>query len=364
MGPKRSARRRLRWLVEVAPTNDAAPAPHQPSRRGTWSNHILGRALQQRIGLKAWWVWAAQVARLRYGGDVHPAVLRQLAQLLDAPRDFFELERHAVDAAAHRLVDRAVVLEGSTALRRCRGWDLPASIPERIMMLRAIRSTAAAARAPGGYDLDTISSPPVAEPCHDDDPSRSNRHDASSGSGAERRGMTTHVSERDLERLCLDLLTEHQLALPLDPWELCRRLAARRRRPIRVVAADLGGPHSVGHLIAFPDRDTILYDAAAPRPQQVQVICHEVVHLVRGHLEDQTDLNCGGLLPSVAATESVGGANLYADWKEWEAEFGASILAQLVRARPDPSALALVPDEAGLAAAFGLTRNSERRGER
>lgn len=181
----------------------------------------------------------------------------------------------------------------------------------------------------------------------------------SSGTVSEGRTVVPDLlDEGGLDLLCRALVRDCNLELPLDPWELCRRLGRRRRRAITLVAASLGGPHSVGHLVALPRSDKIFYDKAAARGLQAQIICHEVIHLVRGHLDDQPELTCGAMLldPTASAPPTNQGRSpsLYAEWQEWEAEVGATYLSSLTRTRTIPARAPASGEEAGFAAAFGL----------
>lgn len=160
------------------------------------------------------------------------------------------------------------------------------------------------------------------------------------------------LSAVELRQLCGSLMTEARLLPPLDPHMLCSRLGEVRGRPIRVGGADLGGTTSLGHLVAFETYDRIIYERAAPHPQQAHVIFHEVIHLVRGHLDADDILTCGVIVAG-GSPES----GLYSHWQEWEAETGATILSELMRERRRPNELApsAATDELGIAGAFGLS---------
>ncbi|MGH3628732.1 MAG: hypothetical protein ACRDRL_15025 [Sciscionella sp.] len=162
------------------------------------------------------------------------------------------------------------------------------------------------------------------------------------------------MSAAQLHHLCHDL----GIAPPLDPFVLCERLGRHRGRPIRVRGATLGTTTSVGHLVRQGHIDRILYDTAAPQAQRDLVIYHELVHLLRGHLDAGESLACGvRLLEHADADGDLPPRRMYSDWREWEAETGARILSTMSRARARPNMLPTKPGSAehGIAAAFGFT---------
>jgi hypothetical protein len=172
--------------------------------------------------------------------------------------------------------------------------------------------------------------------------------------------MAERMTGQQLRDLCRDLVTDLSLRPPFTPWALCEELERYRGRPIKLQAADLGATSSVGHLLAEGGRDRILYERAAPGLQQATVIYHEVIHLIRGHLDGQTTLTCGDSLDDDedddGAIVTAAKGSLYSTWQEWEAEVGSTILVQMSRRRPRPDSLTRVahPAEHGIAAAFGL----------
>jgi hypothetical protein len=157
------------------------------------------------------------------------------------------------------------------------------------------------------------------------------------------------LTATELRELCLRMLSELDIVPPLTASVLCERLGKSRGRPIKLVAAEVFTTASVGHLICKRRRDLIVYQQAAPPAQQAHVIYHEVLHLIRDHLDGQESLSCGG-----AEDDSAG---LYAAWQEWEAETGATILSEFARQPPHPRWVqrSAAAHENGLAATFGLT---------
>lgn len=157
------------------------------------------------------------------------------------------------------------------------------------------------------------------------------------------------LTTAELRELCLKMLSDLDIVPPLTASTLCERLGESRGRPIKLVAAEVFTTASVGHLICKRRRDLIVYQRDAPPGQQDHVIYHEVLHLIRDHLDGQESLSCGG-------SEDAGGG-LYTAWQEWEAETGASILSTLARQPPHPRWVqrSAAAHENGLAATFGLT---------
>lgn len=164
-------------------------------------------------------------------------------------------------------------------------------------------------------------------------------------------------SREDMRSFCLDLLSSLGVAPPLTPEQLCRRLAEHRGRPIILQGADLGATTSIGHLVAQQKQDRILFERSAPRAQQEMVIYHEVIHLVRNHLDDEAALTCGALLSDSEESDRKV-VSLYSDRYEWEAEVGATVLYELSRRRLRPDQFVSRSTnwsaEQGVAGAFGL----------
>jgi hypothetical protein len=148
--------------------------------------------------------------------------------------------------------------------------------------------------------------------------------------------MTAPLSDVQIRRWCRRLVRDLDLRQPFGADDLCQRVAARRDRPIRVRAVDLGGTTNLGHLIPRRSSDHILVDRSAPAPQRDLVVFHEVVHLLRDHLGE----------PLTCADQA------YGDWREREAELGARVLAALSTERPRPNLAG--PAEQPIAAAFGF----------
>ena len=97
------------------------------------------------------------------------------------------------------------------------------------------------------------------------------------------------MSERKLRKRCRTLLRELDIRPPLDVRELCARLAARRDRPIRLVAHPIKVPGPFGLWFMTASMDVIFYQRETTRPHQDHIILHEIGHLIAGHPSDEQD---------------------------------------------------------------------------
>jgi hypothetical protein len=97
------------------------------------------------------------------------------------------------------------------------------------------------------------------------------------------------MSERVLRRRCRRLLRELDIRPPLDVSELCRRLAAKRGRPIRLVPYPIEIPGPFGLWFGTESVDYILYQKETTRPHQDHIILHEIGHIIADHPSDETD---------------------------------------------------------------------------
>jgi hypothetical protein len=191
--------------------------------------------------------------------------------------------------------------------------------------------------------------------CKNELPS-TNELDSESADDSGRPSMANQALNVDqLNEWSEDLIRTHSVPMPLDPYVLCDKIARHRGRAIKVRAVDLGATTAIGHLISKRRTDIILCDVAAPTSQRTAIICHEIVHLLRHGIDSGTSLMCGiGPFELVNSPTSVS-ADMYADWREWEAETGARILTAMTYRRPRPDRPAEIGNaERSLAAAFGL----------
>jgi hypothetical protein len=88
------------------------------------------------------------------------------------------------------------------------------------------------------------------------------------------------VRERELRRRCRRLLNELDIRPPLDVTEPCRRLGAKRGKPIRLVEHPIPVPGPFGFWIATETADYILYQQHTSKSHQHHIVLHEIGHIL------------------------------------------------------------------------------------
>ncbi|RCG22739.1 hypothetical protein DQ384_34605 [Sphaerisporangium album] len=79
------------------------------------------------------------------------------------------------------------------------------------------------------------------------------------------------------------MVADLDLPKPFDVGEFCERLSEKRGRRIVLVPKDLP-PHSpCGLCVSTHDTDYVFYQAATSGPHRLQIILHEIGHLLCGH---------------------------------------------------------------------------------
>lgn len=150
--------------------------------------------------------------------------------------------------------------------------------------------------------------------------------------------MTSSAENRALRVELAELLEALGMRRPVDAHELCRRLAPHLGRQVHVQGRELPTAHATGAVLRVvepTDAYVIAYQAATAAGHQAHVIFHEVMHIVRGHLDrpatDEPLISCRGIeeLDSAQPAESPGHSERL--WMEWEAEAGATILTEWSR---------------------------------
>lgn len=121
-----------------------------------------------------------------------------------------------------------------------------------------------------------------------------------------------------------------------DPWDItafCKALSDSRHRPIRLIARPAMGDSITGMVAQLPMSDVIFYRDDLDGVHRDHVICHEIGHLLAGHVQDLA-ADHGDL---------VGAANImlhrgcdYGDQREQDAEDIAELI--LTRAQRRESA--------------------------
>lgn len=140
------------------------------------------------------------------------------------------------------------------------------------------------------------------------------------------------MTEPELREFCRRMLDRLAITPPIDPEQLCRRLSDERGRPIVLEARTLPGAEGFGFgsLLPMRTKDVLVYPTDVSRPWQAWIIFHEVIHIVRGHIDDDAaPLLCGSAAEQALEATDPGTAAYYVRWQEWEAETGATILAGL-----------------------------------
>lgn len=145
-------------------------------------------------------------------------------------------------------------------------------------------------------------------------------------SGATRRAENDeeNVHHTELQTHLWTTIQEMGIRIPLDTHELIIRAGEHLQIPIYVRAKEFATAQASG--VAFrlsnPDRYLIGYQAAAMPGHQAHIIHHELVHILRGHLEASIgNVICRGQLGTEGST------NPKSQQMEWEAEAGATILS-------------------------------------
>lgn len=97
------------------------------------------------------------------------------------------------------------------------------------------------------------------------------------------------MSERQLRNRCRKLLRQLDMRPPFDVNELCARLAEQRGTPILLEPKPIPAPGPFGLWLATKSGDLVLYQQETSRLHQVQIILHEVGHMIANHDSDEGD---------------------------------------------------------------------------
>ena len=113
---------------------------------------------------------------------------------------------------------------------------------------------------------------------------------------------------------------------PVEARELCRLVGAHLGKPINLAGRPIPTASGAGAAMAVGEGYLVLYQAATDRVHQTHIILHELVHIVRGHLDRETtsDLTCR----FTDVGDSPEPTDPAAQVMEWEAETGAAILGE------------------------------------
>jgi hypothetical protein len=378
-----TAAQRLNWLFAVVAAETTVSDTATTHRPYTTAEVV--RAAFPELGPTDIATRVTDVDRFRAGQGDPPEGLSILPPVFGAPEDYLqEADSSAVRTTELQLYTEALSAHGALNVRACRAdpaiWREIALASLALIRMLPPEALPSAAARPADSPTDTAShrsqldpgdlaeTPPVSESrWHDPARASRNRTEAQPRASLGAADTMEAMSPGQLRHMCQQLVHDLDLLPPLDPFQLCKRLGSHRRRRIKVIGEDLGGTSSVGHLIDRGRFDLIGYHRDAPRHQQAHVIYHEIIHLIRGHLDGELALICGALLDEDTGqqthTDTSGQEvprrqpNLYSDWQEWEAEAGATILSDMSRRRPNPRMITRNAEQAelGIAAAFGLS---------
>lgn len=136
------------------------------------------------------------------------------------------------------------------------------------------------------------------------------------------------MRNRELRRTCERRLRALALPKQLDLGMLCAALASRRNRPIYLHVASLPRP-LYGIWLAEDACDYILYEKATSPTHQLQIVLHELSHLICRHRATVHAANTAGTLLGVNCSQPEGQILLrttYSDEDEHEAELLATLL--------------------------------------
>lgn len=129
--------------------------------------------------------------------------------------------------------------------------------------------------------------------------------------------------------------TERRLAagcvIP-TPWSIegfVANLAERRGRPILLVPKPAVNDDITGTVMMLPDEDVVFYRDDLSEGHREHVICHELGHLLAGHLEDSDVFEGDGL--SGAASIMLNRSCDLEDHREQEAERIAELLVSRIQ---------------------------------
>lgn len=130
--------------------------------------------------------------------------------------------------------------------------------------------------------------------------------------------------------------TERRLAAGCEvptPWNLEAFVAAltdRRGRPILLVPRPAVNDDITGTVMALPNEDIVFYRDDLSEGHREHVICHELGHLLAGHLDDSSDVFKGGGLEGAAQIMLNRSCDL-GDHRELEAEHIAELLVARIQ---------------------------------
>jgi len=104
------------------------------------------------------------------------------------------------------------------------------------------------------------------------------------------------MKRRRVRRRCQQIVRDFELPSPFDVYELCRSLGDKRGRPIVLLPWALPPDSPCGLWVAATKRDYVFYQQDTSGPHRLQIILHELGHVVCGHGIGSTLSDVLGLL--------------------------------------------------------------------
>ncbi|MEU9470769.1 hypothetical protein AB0D78_29970 [Streptomyces avermitilis] len=163
------------------------------------------------------------------------------------------------------------------------------------------------------------------------------------------------MKRRHIRRKCGDLIKSLDLTAPFSVEDLCRQIAERRQRTIRLAPLAFPASGPAGLLVSTAAVDYVFYEAHTTVTHQTHVIVHELGHLVWNHAhagpgEGGASYEGGSLLPEdidPVLIEHMLGRTQYSQPEEYAAEYFATQVLRLVSGPPFDTA-AVPPDMSAL----------------
>jgi len=140
-----------------------------------------------------------------------------------------------------------------------------------------------------------------------------------------------------LRRRCEQHLRD--LALPHEEMTIegmAAHVAARRGRPMHLEPFGMGSSGLSGAWVPGDQADHVFYEADTSRRHQVQIIAHELGHMVCGHAPALHGPVSGVALLAPGAAQHMLARNAYTDDQEREAEHMADLLVAYLDSSADP----------------------------
>jgi hypothetical protein len=131
-----------------------------------------------------------------------------------------------------------------------------------------------------------------------------------------------------------------EIPSPFDVRKLCQRLGNQRGRPILLLPVDLPPESPCGLWVSTDEQDYVFFQKATSGPHRLQIILHELGHLLCDHRTGQvlSDNTSALLVPDLDPNliRTMLGRSHYSQTEEQEAETIATlILGQVTRFSPE-----------------------------